>query len=116
MGICRDSDAQEIDLIKEMAEALGSTGIRLEKILERVEHARRDVDHLLGLFDGDGDDRARPDLATVNESVRDYNRLIDEAEDARRWLLIQREACGFRIHRDVDRYYPVPTKIKPRKR
>ena len=115
MGICRDSDSQEIDLIKEMAEALGSTGIRLEKILEQVETARRNMDHLLGLYEGNGDNGSCPDLATVNESVRDYNRLIDKAEDALRWLLIQREACGFRTHRDVDVHYPVPAKVKLRK-
>jgi hypothetical protein len=115
MGICRDGDAQEIELVKEMAEALGSTGIRLEKILEQVETARMEVDDLIHMYEGNRFGPAGLDLETVNESVRAYNRLVDKAEDARRWLLIQREACGFRTHRDVDLHYPVPTKVKLRK-
>ncbi len=107
MGMFRDSECQEVDLVKEMAEALGSTGLRLEEILEEVQVAGRLVDELLG---GNGSPRA--DASLINEQIRRYNRLVDKAEDARRWLLIQREACGFRIHRDVDVYYPVPAKIK----
>jgi hypothetical protein len=37
---------------------------------------------------------------------------VAEAQEARRKLLIQREACGFRIHKDVDRHYPIPRGLR----
>jgi hypothetical protein len=54
----------------------------------------------------------RPEISLVNELISDYNHLVEQAEDALRWLLIQREACGFRTHRNVDRFYPIPPKMK----
>lgn len=115
MGMFRDSDTPEIDIIKEMAEALGSTGIRLEETLEQVEDARMTVEGLLRSYYSrrdNHDNGDRPDAATINDSIRDYNSLVGKAEDLRRSLLIQREACGFRIHREVESHYPVPGKMK----
>ncbi len=112
MGVHRDTECQEIDLVKEMAEALGGTGLRLEEILDQVHAAGEMLKDLLNANPTPGDDAKDIDVSLVNEEIRRYNKLIDKAEDARRWLLIQREACGFRIHRDVDLYYPVPAKIK----
>jgi hypothetical protein len=115
MGMFRDSDIPEIDIIKEMAEALGSTGIRLEEALDQVEDARRTVEDLFLSYhspQGNGDG---PDLAAINDAISHYNSLVGKAEDLRRSLLIQREACGFRIHREVDLHYPVPAKMKPLK-
>ncbi|MEW6113303.1 MAG: hypothetical protein AB1664_14325 [Thermodesulfobacteriota bacterium] len=108
----RDTDAQEADIVKEMAEALGSTGLRLEEILEKLDRLGEQVKPLIALYRHGlrGSESLDPD--TINESIREYNGLVDKAEDARRWLLIQREACGFRIHRDVDRYYPIPARLK----
>ena len=112
MGVHRDTECQEIDLVKEMAEALGSTGLRLEEILEEVQAAGNVVDELLNGYPTRVDGAKGIAVSRVNEEIRRYNKLVDKAEDARRWLLIQREACGFRVHRDVDLYYPVPAKIK----
>jgi len=112
MGVHRETECQEIDLVKEMAEALCGTGLRLEEILDEVRSAGRIVDELLSGSLTEVDDSQGVDVALINEQIRRYNRLVDKAEDARRWLLIQREACGFRIHRDVDVHYPVPAKIK----
>jgi hypothetical protein len=112
MGVHRDTECQEIDLVKEMAEALGSTGIRLEEILDEVQAVGRIVAELMCGDRTGVDDSQGIDVPLINEHIRRYNRLVDKAEDVRRWLLIQREACGFRIHRDVDVHYPVPPKIK----
>jgi hypothetical protein len=112
MGMFRDTECQEIDLVKEMAEALGSTGLRLEEVLERVQAARTEVEALMNARSVGEPRGPCPDDSLINEQIRRHNELIDKAEDARRWLLIQREACGFRVHRDVDLYYPIPAKIK----
>lgn len=112
MGMFRDAECQEIDLVKEMAEALGSTGLRLDEILEKLEAARAELDDLFSRQHAAGVGRSQPTTAEINDLIRRFNNLVDQAEDARRWLLIQREAIGFRIHREVDRHYPIPSKMK----
>jgi hypothetical protein len=112
MGMFRDGDVQEIDLVKEMAEALGGTGARLEESLDKVHCARSEVERLLAEYHQTDDPARKPSISTLNDTIRDYNRLVDKAQDALRWLLIQREACGFRTHRNVDHFYPIPPKIK----
>lgn len=107
MGICRDAGSTEIDIVKEMAEGLGSTGLKLEDILEKAAAAREIAIRLMQLAQEDGSDTTE-----ANESITQFNKLVDQAEDTLRWLLIQREACGFRTHRNVNVHYPIPAKIK----
>ncbi|MBI4964356.1 MAG: hypothetical protein HY913_13850 [Desulfomonile tiedjei] len=111
MGMFRESGEQEIDIVKEMAESLGSSGLRVEELLEKATAASENARRMVACYRGERDDCEKPDLAVVNDSIREYNALVDKAEDALRWLLIQREACGFRRHRDVYVHYPIPRKI-----
>lgn len=111
MGMFRDSSDQEIDIVKEMAESLGSTGIRLEEILEKAREARYHAHGLVETYRDATDGIDKPSLGEVNESIREYNAWVGKAEDALRWLLIQREACGFRTHRNVDVFYPIPPRM-----
>jgi hypothetical protein len=112
MGMFRDNSDQEFDIVKEMAESLGSTGLRVEEMLERVKEAQQRTNTLLACYHQTESCSRRPDLALVNESIRDFNSWVEKAEDALRWLLIQREACGFRTHKNVNIYYPIPSKMK----
>ncbi len=111
MGMFRDG-SHEIDIIKEMAEGLGSSGLRLEELVEKACAARRRVLDLLEHRRLSADANGETDIDSINESIREYNVLVDQAEDALRWLLIQREACGFRTHKNVNLFYPIPSKIK----
>ncbi|MFH1113390.1 MAG: hypothetical protein V1792_05670 [Pseudomonadota bacterium] len=112
MGMFRDTSDAEIDIVKEMAEGLGSTGLRLDDLLDKVAEARGRARDLVMRYANGSSQNGRPDVAAVNESIREYNALIEKAEDALRWLLIQREACGFRTHRNVHTHYPIPSKIR----
>lgn len=112
MGMFRDASDQEIDIVKEMAESLGSTGLRLEELLEGAAAAREVALKMLACYDRSQGDCEKPEVAMVNDSIREYNALVDKAEDALRWLLIQREACGFRTHRNVNVHYPIPARIR----
>lgn len=113
MGVVREAGSCEIDIIKEMAEGLGSTGLKLEDILEKTQAARDVAMRFVEQYRSAESSLGRgPDLAVVNEAIRTYNELVAEAEDALRWLLIQREACGFRIHRNVEIHYPIPSRMK----
>lgn len=116
MGMFRDSGDQEIDIVKEMAESLGSSGVRVEELLEKTTQAREVAIRMLACYQGSRTDCRKPDIVVVNDSIREYNTLVDKTEDALRWLLIQREACGFRRHRDVHVHYPIPAKMRPLKK
>jgi hypothetical protein len=107
MGMFRDPGSTEIDIVKEMAEGLGSTGLKLEDLLEKADHAAQNARRLRQAY-VDGSES----LSEVNDAIRAYNALVDKAEDVLQWLLIQREACGFRTHKNVRTYYPIPAKMK----
>jgi hypothetical protein len=115
MGVARDSGSCEIDIIKEMAEGLGSSGLKLEDLLEKAEVARQEALQIIARYHDRRFQTDRPDTSQVNDFIGRYNELVEKAEDALRWLLIQREACGFRTHRNVDRYYPIPPRMRPLK-
>jgi hypothetical protein len=112
MGMFRDSTSPEIDIIKEMAEGLGSTGLRLEDLIEKSIAAREEALGAIRQYHEHASDADRSEISLANDLIRQYNVLVEQAEDTLRWLLIQREACGFRTHRNVDRYYPIPAKMK----
>jgi hypothetical protein len=112
MGMFREAGPQEMDIVKEMAESLGSAGLRLEEILEKTNAALVHVQQLLDMVRVESIGSFEPDFAVINESIRGYNALVDKAQNALDWVLIQREACGFRTHRNVHYYYPIPAKIK----
>jgi hypothetical protein len=112
MGMHRDAGSCEIDIIKEMAEGLGSTGLKLEDILEKTRAAGAVALTFVARYRDAGPSGNRPALDEVNASIQAYNQLVGEAEDVLRWLLIQREACGFRTHRNVNTHYPIPSRMK----
>ena len=112
MGLFRDTGSCEIDIIKEMAEGLGSSGLRLEDLLEKAEVMRQEALDYITRYHSRASGQDGPDLSVVNDLILRYNEVVEKAEDALRWLLIQREACGFRTHRNVDLYYPIPSRIK----
>jgi hypothetical protein len=112
MGMFRDSGSCEIDIVKEMAEGLGSTGLKLEDLLEKAALAREEALRLTQQHQDGPISKNGPEIDLVNESIRNYNKLVDQAEDTLSRLLIQREACGFRTHRNVNLHYPIPRKMK----
>ncbi len=114
MGMFRDVEAEEPSLVKEMAESLGSAGAKLEDLLEKAQRALEEVKRYESYLIA-----ARPEdkeslMPVFHRCIREYNALVDQAENALAWLLIQREACGFRIHKNVHVFYPIPPKIKLR--
>lgn len=112
MGMFGEPGSQEIDIIKEMADALGGQGLKLEELIGKANAALEKAKQLLSEY-RDTSCAARPDPDTINAQIREFNAFVDKAEDALRWLLIQREACGFRTHRNVNLFYPIPRKMKP---
>jgi hypothetical protein len=85
----------EREILQEKAATLGRAGERLEAALATTR--------ALGeALDGEREPARRAAL------LREYEAARRQAATARLMLLIQREAIGFRQHRDVDRQFPEP--------
>ncbi len=88
------------ELLEERASALRRVAGKLERRLAAAE-ALRD---LLS---------AAPGMAPEEraEVVAEHNRLVDEAEVYRWYLMVQRECIGVTDHSELDRFYPLPPKL-----
>lgn len=86
------------EILAEKAATLGRAGERLEAALAAAAEIHR------ALAAASGEARAR--LAA------DYEAARKKALDARRMLVIQREAIGLRNHRAVDLRYPEPPPLR----
>jgi hypothetical protein len=88
----------EVDFQREKATGLRRSGDKLEQLLAELAEVER------GLRARAGPDRA-PYAAR-------YRALWKEAEQQKWFLMVQREACGLRNHRDLDLVYPLPPPLK----
>ncbi len=96
----------QAEIAKEKAEALGRAGARIAETL-RALHLLRD--EVAALEAG----RASPaDLLDSGQAAAqrraEYAALCQTAQRYYQYLIIQREAMGFRKHGDVERLYPLP--------
>jgi hypothetical protein len=85
----------EKEILAEKAATLGRAGERLEAALALVAERRQALERA-------------PDGHARDEALARYRQARARALDARRTLIIQREAIGLRTHRVVDQQYPEP--------
>jgi hypothetical protein len=85
----------EKEILAEKAATLGRAGERLEAALRACAETRASLE-------GAADARARED------ALARYRQARTRALEARRILIIQREAIGLRNHRLVDQQFPEP--------
>ncbi|MFI5375932.1 MAG: hypothetical protein ACHQ8D_14985 [Candidatus Rokuibacteriota bacterium] len=85
----------EKEILAEKAATLGRAGERLETALALVAERRQALEEA-------------PDGSARDEALARYRQARTRALDARRTLVIQREAIGLRTHRVVDQQYPEP--------
>lgn len=88
----------EAEFQKEKAAGLRRSGEKLEQLLAELARTERELRTHAGL------ERAR--------YVTRYRELRKEAEHQKWSLMVQREACGLRNHRDLDLVYPLPPPLK----
>lgn len=88
----------EKEIVREMAEALGRAGEKVDVALLRLDLAGRTL--------------AAADPAERDRLVDAYNARRDEALRARHELRIHREAVGIRRNEMLDREYPIPPKMR----
>ena len=95
----------ELDIMQEKAEALGRTGGRLDESLRRLKILEQRIKML---------ERQGEGARAVNAFIREFNQVRERARQYLQYLIIQREAIGFRRHTNVTRMYQIPLKKRPR--
>lgn len=93
----------EIEIIKEQAAALWRSGMKVEECLLELQDLDREIDRLAA--------EGRKDEA--NRLIERFNALCDQARLYLYYLVIHREAVGFRRHPDMAKIYPIPPKRAP---
>ena len=95
----------EDELQEEMAYALGKTG---EKVMQTFRHLKETQ----CLFHSCCDPSNGLPLRDKRDAVAAYNEAITAADDARRELIIHRQACGFTYnnHTIISEAFPIPSK------
>jgi hypothetical protein len=91
----------ELDIMKEKAEALGRVGGRLDESLRRIAILEQRITML---------EREGRMAREVNVLMREFNQVRQRALQYLHFLIIQREAIGFRRHEDVRGMYQIPPK------
>lgn len=96
----------QAEIAREKAEALGRAGARIAEAV-RALHLLRD--EVTALEAGLASPADLPDTAAAARQRRaEYAALLRTAQRYAHYLIIQREAMGFRKHGDVERSYPLP--------
>lgn len=98
------------EIEREKAEALGLAGARLAEAIKALRFLRDEVEALEGARATPAD-LPDPDKAAARRRA-EYAALRREAQRYHHYLIVQREAMGFRKHGDVDRLYPVPGPLR----
>ena len=88
------------ELLEERASALRRIAGKLERRLAAAQALRETLAAARGIAP---DERAA--------AVAEHNRLVDEAEVYRWYLMVQRECIGVTDHTELDRFYPLPAKL-----
>ncbi|MFB3924798.1 MAG: hypothetical protein ACE14T_02000 [Syntrophales bacterium] len=104
-------DKTENEILKERAEVLGRAGEYLSKALTQLKGIENSIDAKLasGVF-------TKEALREINSEIRKYNRAREYAKLRYYYLIVTREAVGFRRHTSVEENYKIPPRKKPLKR
>jgi hypothetical protein len=94
----------ELDIMKEKAEALGRVGGRLDESLRSI----KSLDQRITILKKEGK-AARE----VNALMREFNEMRKRALQYLHYLIIQREAIGFRRHANIKGMYQIPPEKRP---
>jgi hypothetical protein len=95
----------ELDIMKEKAEALGRVGGRLDESLRGMKILEKRIQ----MLEREGQ-RGR---VAVNTLIGEFNQVRQRALRYLHYLIIQREAMGFRRHTHVTAMYQIPPRKRP---
>ena len=95
----------ELDIMKEKAEALGRVGGRLDESLRGIKILEQRIQML--------EREGRRGQVEMDTLIREFNQVRQRALQYLHYLIIQREAMGFRRHTHVTAMYQIPPRKRP---
>ncbi len=114
------------EILKESAEVLGRAGERLSAALRELDGIEQVIEgkaEILRELSGETSGRRPEDMrrlarlqhaitGEINSEIRRYNRAREYAKLRYYYLIVIREAVGFRRHKTVEEQYRIPPKKK----
>ena len=97
------------EILKERAEILGRAGEALASALSDMDKIGRSISERLRKA---GEHPGSETLTEINGEIRHYNRAREYAQLRYNYLIVTREAMGFRRHKAVEEAYRIPPKKK----
>ena len=108
------------ELLKERAEVLGRAGDMLSAALRELTEIEKVIDYKLESFkntfgsglwyDAKSGCSREKAVREINEEIDGYNRAREYAKLRYYYLIVIREAVGFRRHKQVEEVYRIPPK------
>ena len=108
MNIKKDQhEKTELEIVQERAEVLGRTGEALHRALQELKTIEERIN--LAMASECSSEEARQ---AVNREIKRFNKAREHAKLRYYYLIVTREAMGFRKHKMVEEIYQIPPRKK----
>jgi hypothetical protein len=118
--IFKDSaEKTDLEILQERAEVLGRAGEKLSAALRNLNLIEEIIEDRLRSYlecKEQGNSPPKGALREINLEIRRYNEAREYAKLRLYYLIVTREAMGFRRNKTVEEQYPIPPKKKPLKK
>lgn len=114
--IFKDSaEKTDLEILQERAEVLGRAGQKLSAALKSMDLIEEVIEDLFRSY-VECRERGNPPpkgaLREINREIRRYNEAREYAKLRLYYLIVTREAMGFRRNKTVEEQYPIPPRKK----
>ncbi len=105
----------DLEILQERAEVLGRAGEKLALALNKLKAIESIINIKMESLTAPGNqEHSSADLiGDINGEIRHYNEAREYAKLRYYYLIVTREAMGFRRHKSVEEVYSIPPKKKP---
>ena len=102
------NDKTELEILQERAEVLGRAGEALSQALENLKIIEMRIRAAMT-----SEVVSAASDHVLNLEIQQFNKVREHAKLRYYYLIVIREAMGFRKHAVVEEAYPIPPQIKP---
>jgi len=110
----------DLEILQERAEVLGRAGEKLALALNKLKAIESVINVKMESLTSHGSEQSHQSghssadlIGDINGEIRHYNEAREYAKLRYYYLIVTREAMGFRRHKSVEEVYSIPPKKKP---
>jgi hypothetical protein len=108
----------DLEILQERAEVLGRAGEKLALALNKLKAIEAVINVKMESLASPGQGHGPADptgdiIGDINGEIKHYNEAREYAKLRYYYLIVTREAMGFRRHKSVEEVYSIPPKKKP---